>query len=57
MPNVFSHPYQLDESIPNFRVVEWYFFIQILKETSVNFWFSTFCQCPTKRALGLNGLI
>ena len=24
MPNVFSHPYQLDESISNFRVVGWY---------------------------------
>ena len=25
MPRVFSHPYQLDESISNFRVVGWYF--------------------------------
>ena len=25
MQNVFSHPYQLDESISNFRVVGWYF--------------------------------
>ena len=25
MPNVFSHPYQLDEFISNFRVVGWYF--------------------------------
>ena len=25
MSNVFSHPYQLDESISNFRVVGWYF--------------------------------
>ena len=25
MPNVFSHPYQLEESISNFRVVGWYF--------------------------------
>ena len=25
MPNVFSNPYQLDESISNFRVVWWYF--------------------------------
>ena len=25
MPNVFSHPYKLDESISNFRVVGWYF--------------------------------
>ena len=32
MANVFSHPYQLDEPISNFRVVWWYFsfFIQIL---------------------------
>ena len=30
MPNVFPHPYQLDESISNFRV------IQFLKETSVS---------------------
>ena len=29
MPNVFSHPYQLDKSISNFRVVRWYFFIFI----------------------------
>ena len=25
IPNVFSHHYQLDESISNFRVVGWYF--------------------------------
>ena len=25
MPNVFSHPYQLDESISNFRVAGVYF--------------------------------
>ena len=25
MPNVFSDPYQLDESISNFRIVGWYF--------------------------------
>ena len=25
MPNVFSHPYQLDESISNFRVIGLYF--------------------------------
>ena len=38
MPNVFSHPYQLGESISNFRVVGWYFFffIQFLEETSVS---------------------
>ena len=38
MWNVFSHPYQLDKSILNFRLVGWYFsiFIQFLKETSVS---------------------
>ena len=25
MPNVLSHPFQLDESISNFRIVGWYF--------------------------------
>ena len=24
MPNIFSHPYQLDEAISNFNVVGWY---------------------------------
>ena len=28
MPNVFSHPYQLDESISNFRVVGWGFLFE-----------------------------
>ena len=27
MTNVFCHPYQLDESISNFRIVRWYFSI------------------------------
>ena len=37
MPNVFSHPNQIDESVSNSRVVGWYFpFFQIVKETSVN---------------------
>ena len=38
MPNVFSLPYQLDESISNFRVVVWYFFLFLfkLKETPVS---------------------
>ena len=37
IPNVFFHPYQLVESIFNFRVVWWYFsFYQILKDTSVS---------------------
>ena len=36
MLNVFSHPYQLDESISNFRVVGYQFFsfIQTSNETS-----------------------
>ena len=25
MPNLFSHPFQMDESISNLRVVGWYF--------------------------------
>ena len=25
MRNIFSHPYQLDESISNFRIAGWYF--------------------------------
>ena len=37
MSNVFSHPYQLDKPISNFRVVGGIFiFIQILKETPVS---------------------
>ena len=38
LPNVFSQPYQLDESISNFRVVGWYFsfLIPISKETSAS---------------------
>ena len=37
MPNVFSHPYKLDNSISNFRVVgDIFIFIQILKEASVS---------------------
>ena len=37
MPNVFSNPYQLDESISNFRGVGGYFSLLFknLKETSV----------------------
>ena len=31
MPNVFSHPYQLDESISNFRVVRWLVFSFLFK--------------------------
>ena len=37
MLNIFSHSYQLDVSVSNFRVVgSFYHFIQILKETSVS---------------------
>ena len=39
MPNVFSHPYQLDKSISNFRVVGcvfFFIFIQISEETFVH---------------------
>ena len=38
MPSLFSHPYQLDESISNFRAVGRYFsfLIQIFKEISVH---------------------
>ena len=31
MLNVFSHPYQLDESISKFRVIGWYFFSFLFK--------------------------
>ena len=34
MPNIFSHPYQLDKPLFNFRVVGWYFSF-LFKETSV----------------------
>ena len=72
MPNVFSPPYQLDESISNFRVVGWYFSFLLnfkrnfCKQTVDNLirrcimqrliWFCTVCRCPTKRRLGLYGL-
>ena len=71
MPNVFSHPYQLDKSISNLRVVGWYFDSNFkrhfCKQTVGNLircrvlgrliWFCTVCRCPTKRSLGLYGLI
>ena len=31
MPNVFSHPYQLDETISNIRVAGWYFYSNFKK--------------------------
>ena len=65
MPNVFSNPYQLDESISNFRVVGWYFsfyskfmrniFLQTVgnpirrRKTRRLIWLFTVCRCPTKR--------
>ena len=73
MSNVFSHPYQLDESISNFRVVGWYFsFYSNFKrnfclQTVENLirrrilwrliWFCTVCGCPSKRTLGLFGVM
>ena len=54
MLDVFSHPYQLDESISNFRVVGWYFSF-LFKKTSVEnliwrlIWVCTVCR----RMLGL----
>ena len=61
MLNVLSHPYLLDKSISNFRVVGccYVIFIKILKETCVLqrlIWFFTVCRCPIKRTLGLYGL-
>ena len=69
IPNVFSHPYQLDESISNFRVVGWYFSFlfkynrNFSKQTVENLirrrvlwrliWLRIVCLCPTKRKLGL----
>ena len=65
MLNVFSHPYQLDESISNFSVIGWYFSVLLkfirnfCKQTVENLirrrvlrrliWFCTVCRCPTKR--------
>ena len=64
MSNLFSHPYQWDETIGNFRFVEVVFFIfrQISKETSIRktrrlIWLCTVYRCPTKRTLGVYGLI
>ena len=36
MPNVFSHPHQLDESISNFLLVGIFHFYSILKENPVS---------------------
>ena len=68
MLDIFSHPYQLDESISNFRVVGWYFsfLFNFCLQTVENLIrrcalrrlirFCTVCQCPTKKTLGLYGL-
>ena len=69
MPIVFSHPYQLDDSISNFRVVGRYFLFHsnfsrhFCKKTVDSLirrrvlrrliWFRTDCRCPTKRTLGV----
>ena len=68
--NVFYHLNQLDESISNFRVVGHFyakFKRNFCKQTVENLirchvlWhliqFCTVCQCPTKRMLGLCGLM
>ena len=60
MPNVFSHPYQLDESFSNFRVVGWYFLFlfKFQKQKVENLirrrvlrrliWFALFADVPQK---------
>ena len=67
MSNVFSHPYQLDDSISNFRVVVYSKFKRNLCSHTVEnligrrvlrylIWFCTVCRCHTKRTLDLYGL-
>ena len=68
MLKVFSHPYQLYESISNFRVVWWCFFfifIPILKEhlfantgepVAASDLVLHLSKCSTKRTLRLYGL-
>ena len=68
MPIVFSHPYQLDESISNFRIVVWYFsflFKIVSKQwrtgpdaTYCGVWpgSALFANVPQKGQLGVNGL-
>ena len=71
--NGFSHYYQLDQSIFFLRVVGWYYsFYSNLNRTSYKqtveslirrhilrrlIWVYTVCLCPTKRMLGLYGLM
>ena len=77
MPDGFSNPYKLDDSISILRVIDCFvcvfflIFIEILIEYSVcKQWIplsdvasglclsvSVACKCPTKRTLGLNGLM
>ena len=70
--NVFSHPYQLDQSISILRVLggtsHFYsnfkrtFCLQIVENLIRRrilrrlIWFCTVCRCATKRTLGLYGL-
>ena len=60
-PNGISHWYQLDQSIPVFRILKWYFvFIQILKEHSVIKQWSRlilFAYVPQKERYAYYGLI
>ena len=54
--SIFSHSYQLDESIYNFRVVGWYCsFFNTTCVLQCLIWFCTVCGCPTKRTLGSYG--
>ena len=41
MPIVFSHPYHLDVSISNFRVIVWYVYFSFLFKFLKNFLFAT----------------
>ena len=72
MPNGFSHLYQLDEFISNFRVIRWYFRLYsnckriLCKQTLETLircrilrrliLVCIVCICPIKRTLGLYGL-
>ena len=64
MPKGFSHLYQMDEFISNFRVVGCFFsyFCKQTVETLIRchimwhlIWVCAVCLCPTKQTLGLYG--
>ena len=73
MPNIFSHPYQVDESISNLGLLGDIFLLysnfkrNFCKQTVENLircsnllcliWFWTVCWCPMKRTQGLHGLM